>query len=142
MKKIIVGLFLALSFNSFSQDSTKVTINVQARDCEYIGSFAFNLNEVEEVYDSIKIKFRVEVPPTGITDVSITAYTVDWLKVFQMIKEDAVSIKANCTSRIETSLRAVNQIYLTGKLDAIDVSDTDMFQAKRQFGRAKLKRTL
>lgn len=143
MKQIkTIAICVLVSFNSFSQDSTKVTINVQVRDLEYIGSKIYNITEAEEIYDSIKIKFRISNPPTGNTNVSVTAYTMDWLAVFATLKGNAVAINSNCTSRVESSLRAVGQTYLTNKLDALDTKYQDVFQNKRQLGRSKLKRQL
>ena len=140
MKKIILSAVIFLSLASFGQDSVKITITPQARDCEYMGAFLFNDNSLEELYDSIKVKFRVQNPPTGNTTVSVTGYTMDWLNMFRRLKNDQTALKANCTSRLENLLRAVNQVYLTGKLDALDTADTETFQAFRQLGRNKLRR--
>lgn len=140
MKKIILALAVLISLQSFSQDSVKITITPQARDLEYIGSFIFNSNENEDLYDSLKVKFRIVNPPTGNTTVSVTGYTEDWLRVYNRLINDATALKANCTSRLGTILRAVNQVYLTGKLDDIDVADGQTFQTMRRFGRQKLRR--
>lgn len=140
MKKLLTAIVLIVSLNSFAQDSVKVTLPVQARDLEYIGSFIFNDNSTEELYDSIKVKFRVPNPATGNTTVSVTAYTLDWLSVLNRLNNDATALKAQCTKRVSDLLRAVNQPYLTGKLNALDVADQNTFQSMRQFGRSKLRR--
>lgn len=140
MKKLLfISLFL-ISLNGFAQDSVKVTLSVQARDLEYIGSFIFNDNSTEDLYDSLKVKFRVPNPATGTTTVSVTGYTLDWLSVANRLNNDATALKALCTKRVTDLLRAVNQPYLTGKLDAINTADQNTFQAMRQFGRSKLRR--
>lgn len=140
MKKILTTIAILFSLIASSQDSVKVTITPQARDCEFIGSFAFNNTKLEELYDSIKVKFRVANPPTGNTTVSITGYTIDWVNLMELLKNNSVSLKSNTTSRVETLLRAVAQTYLTGKLDAFDTADGDLFSSFRQFGRSKIRR--
>ena len=140
MRKLILSIAILLSLKSFSQDSVKVTLSVQARDCEYIGAFAFNHDSLEELWDSFKVKFRVPNPATGNTTVSVTAYTLDWLSVLNRLNNDATALKALCTKRVSDLLRAVNQPYLTGKLNALDVADQNTFQSMRQFGRSKLRR--
>ena len=140
MKKIILALAVLISLQSFAQDSVKITITPQARDLEYIGSFIFNDNSTEDLYDSLKVKFRIVNPPTGNTTVSISGYTEDWLRVYNRLNNNATALKANCTTRIATILRAVNQVYLTRELDAIDIADSQTFQTIRQLGRQKLRR--
>lgn len=117
-----------------------ITVAPQTRDIEYIYSWAYNNNALESFADSVKVKFRVQNPPTGTTTVSFTAYTMDWIFIIQNLKRDEIALQANCTSRIEALLRAVAQPYLTGKLDDIDVDRANEFQNKRQFGRSRLRR--
>ena len=92
------------------------------------------------MYDSLKVKFRITNPATGNTTVSITGYTADWLNVATRLNNDATALKALCTKRVTDLLRAVNQPYITSKLDAIDAADKNTFQSMRQFGRSKLRR--
>lgn len=135
--KYILTILLFISLQSFAQDSVKVTISPQGRDMEYILSFVYNSDTHENLFDSIKVKYRIGAIPPALTGTPITAYTQDWLLVFTVLKNDATAIKAQCTSRLEVLLRAVNQPYLTGKLDILDTNDTQTFQAMRQFGRLK-----
>ena len=140
MKKLLTTICIIISLQSFAQDSVKITITPQVRDLEYIASFAYNDNALENFFDSVKVKFRVQNPPTGNTTVSFTAYTQDWLLIIQKLKHSDIALNANCASRIETLLRAVNQSYLTGKLDESDVDITNSFQSFRTFGRSRLRR--
>jgi hypothetical protein len=140
MKKLILSIAILLSLKSFSQDSVKITIAPQAKDLEYISSFIFNSDESGEVFDSIKVKFRVPTPPNNNTTVSIGGYTMDWLVIYNRLNNDATALKANCTKRIHDILIAVNQTYLTDKLTAIDVADADTFTAIRKFGKSKATR--
>jgi hypothetical protein len=140
MKKIVYLLIL-FSLPAFSQDSTKVTITAQARDLEYIGSFSFIDNQLENIYDSIKVKYRVPNPPANATtQVSVTGYTVDWLEVMRRLKNDATAVKSGSTGRVEVLLRAVNQPFLTAAIDQMDTSDILTFTTQRLFGRQKLRR--
>lgn len=141
MKKLLTAAALLFSVISYAQDSTKVTINVQARDLEYIGSFSHAIDRFEELNDSIKVKFRVATPPTGNTPVSITAYTLDWVNLLQWLNDDHIALKSNTTKRVNDLLVAINQPYLNSKITAIARLDADMYTEKRIFGRNKLRRT-
>jgi len=145
MKKIITVIILLVSLQSQAQtDSSALsaTANIKARDLEYIGSFIFIDNEVENLYDSIKVKFRVQNPPTGNTIATVTATNADWLYIIRRLKNDATAIKANCTSRVETALRAAGQSWLVSELNKIDYGDQTTFSTMRQFGRQKLRRNI
>lgn len=121
------------------QDSVKLTFSPQARDLEYIASIS-SMDYDEGFFDSVKYKFRVQNEPTGNTPVSITLYTIDIITGFQKLKNDPTALKSNCASRIETLLRGLNNVYLTGKLDEIDANDVSTFQTMRQVGRFKLRK--
>lgn len=140
MKKILFSFLVLCSLIARSQDSVKITIAPQTRDLEYIASLYFNDNALENFFDSLKINYRVPSPPTGTTTVSFTAYTMDWVLLIQRLKTDETALQANCTSRIESLLRAVAQPYLTAKIDDIDVDRAGVFQNRRQFGRSRLRR--
>lgn len=138
--KYILTFLLFFSLQSFAQDSVKITIAPQVRDLEFITSFAYNDNALENFFDSLKVKFRIQNPPTGTTTVSFIAYTQDWVLIIQKLKSNQIAISGGCTNRIETLLRAVGQGFLTTKLDAIDIDDTNSFQSFRTFGRSRLRR--
>lgn len=143
MKKIISLILLAISLNGLAQDSVKVSLTLQARDIEYLASISSKDGD-DDFFDAVKHKFLVVNPPTGTTNVTFdsTMYIVDVLRVFTKLKNDPTAIKANCATRIETALRALNNVYLTGKLDALDVSDAQTFQTMRGVGRYKLNKKL
>ena len=141
MKKVLVFIVTLITLASYSQDSVKVTIALQARDAEFIASIIFTDNGQEEMYDSLKTKWRnIPNPPTGTNTLNITAYTTDFLSLYRRLNDNTVSIKSGTVSRLKASLIAVNQVYLTGKLNDEDIKDTDTFQAGRVFGRSRLKR--
>lgn len=123
----------------FAQDAVVITITPRASDLEYIASFSFS-DVTENLYDSVKAKFRVQSPPTGNTTVSITGATGDWIDIFVKLRNDPTALKSLCTNRIEALLRAVNQSYLTNRLDAMDSADQSTFTTMRAVGRFKLRR--
>lgn len=107
-----------------AQDSVKVQVSIQARDAKYIGAISSKDGE-EPFFDAIKHKFRVGVAqlPAGATLVQVDSiHTEDWIRIYSVLRYDAVAITAGTTSRIGTELRAINQAYLTGKLDDIDTN--------------------
>jgi hypothetical protein len=141
MKKIFFSILMFVSVAARSQDSVSVTITAGARDLEYIGSFVYGDNIYELLFDSLKVKFRVQNPPAGTNPVTVTAMTGDWILVLRKLYFDPVAINAGCTNRISTLLEAVNQPYLNGKITEIkDASNTTPFGAGRVFGRFKLRR--
>jgi hypothetical protein len=133
-------ILLTISLNALSQDSTKITIAPQTRDVEYISSFLCNSYEGQEVFDSIKAKMRVANPPTGITTISLTGYTADWLGVYRKLYNDPMAIKGGIKGRIEALLRGVGQVYLTSVLDAMDSADVTTIITMRIFGRNRARR--
>lgn len=144
VKKLLI-LLLALSSlttKTYSQvDSVKLTITAQARDFEIIGGFAFTDNLLENLYDSLKVKWRVANPPAlATTPVAITAYVIDWKSVISRLKTNVVAIKGGPLARIEALLRALNNTTLNTFIDAIDAQDTAEFTNQRLFGRLKLRR--
>jgi hypothetical protein len=140
MKKLLTIVAILFSFNAFAQ-AENVTITPQARDLEFIATVIYIDTAFENMYDSIKSKFRVLTPPTGNTTVSITATSLDWLAVFKRINRNHTAIKANCNSRINTLLRAANVTYLTTNLDNLDAQDATDFQDDRRIGRIILRRS-
>lgn len=142
MKKVLFIISILFSLASKSQDSVKVTITPQARDLEYIGSFIFIDEQYETIFDSVKVKFRLaQEAPTGTTTISVTAYTVDLIRLITRLKNDATAIKGGSATRVEALLRTLNQVYLTSKLDALDQADLATFISMRLFGRQKLKKS-
>lgn len=129
------------SWQNIWADSTIITIQVQARDLEYIASAIFNDNDFEEVFDSIKVKFRkVENPPTGNAAVQVSGYVTDWTRIAIRLKGDITALSSNCANRVETVLRATGDTYLIAQLDQWDAAQVTRFSNMRQFGRDKLRR--
>ncbi len=123
-------------------DSAVITVQIQVRDLEYVSALVFNDNSFEEVFDSIKVKFRrLQNPPTGNTTVAITGYVTDFVGIAIRLKGDITAVTSNCASRVENVLRATGDQYLIGQLDNWDARQSNRFSTLRQFGRDKLRRT-
>ena len=140
MKKILSILSLLFVLNLNAQDSTKIQVSIQSRDAKYIG-FLADKNLHEEYFDAVKHKFRVAVPPITTTLVQVDSiYTIDWIIIYTLLKNDAVAINAGCTGRIETILRAVNQVYLNGKLDDANTLPLLVFGRSQTVGLLKFRK--
>lgn len=142
MKKIIfLLLFIPLLSVAQDNDNTKVTVTIQARDCEYIGHIiAFNEN-YEDLFDAMKVKFRIASPPTGTTNVTIDTIPIkQWLGVSSQLRTDPYSVGGSVLTRYEAALRAANNTYMNGRLDAVASTDTDIFTSRRLFGRDRLRK--
>lgn len=141
MKKLFTILFLYAGFANAQTDSAAVKINlsVQARDIELISGLLPYSEEYEDAYDAAKAKFRVQTPPTGTTSVSIDSVEVGtWLNIWLVLKRNPYAIGASVDSRIETVLRAKNNVWLTGKINALIVDGTNYYNHLKDLGRKRL----
>ena len=142
MKKIILVFVFLCSLKSFSQDSVKIQV-VQVSDIEYFAAF-FSMDKEEDFFDGVKSKFRVANPPVDSATLVVidSMFITDWLRIIKIMKTDQVALKANCTSRVETILRAVGNTYLNNQLDAYDailaVTYYNIFNNTRQSGKVRL----
>lgn len=142
MKKILFALLL-FSATATAQDNenTKVTVSIQARDCEFIGLYVANDPEFEELYDAMKAKFRIASPPSGTTAVAIDTIPIgQWLSISAKLRTAPYAIMGSVWARYDAALRASNNVYMTGRLNVMDAGDTEIFTNFRIAGRAKLRR--
>lgn len=143
MKKLIILSLLIPVFASAQIDSSqlKITVTLQARDAEFIGFFIGHNIDYEDLFDGLKAKFRVASPPTGTTNVTVDTIPIaQWLSVSAKLRTDPYAIGGSVFSRIDAALRAVNHSYLTGRLNVMDATDTEVFTNFRLLGRFKLRR--
>lgn len=140
MKKILSLFALLCSLTARSQDSVKVTIQVQARDVYFISAGIWNDYASGELFDSIKLKVRIPSPPNGVTTVPITGYTMDWLNLLKDLRNNPLALKRQHAERVNDLLRAVNQPYLTSKIDSLDAVDLNADGNAIQFGKNKSRR--
>lgn len=150
MKKfiLIISAILALTTQLNAQsvdstgikDSTEITLNMAARDVEYISGFIFGNEFYENLVDSIRPAYRKLVNPSASTPVLITGCTKDFIEVLKMLRNDVVAIKADADKRLTTLLKALNVPYINQKLAAFAESDTAQFQYGRAAGKFRLTR--
>jgi hypothetical protein len=140
MKKVL-AILLFLPFAVKAQDSVKISVTVQARDLELMG-FVCSFDQDEEWFDSVKVKFRVQNPPTGNTQVTIgNIYTTDWVRAYSRIHWNHVAVKAGAVGRVSQALKNVNQAYLTSKIAQLESGDTTEYINLRSAGRLSLRKT-
>jgi hypothetical protein len=140
MKKTFVAIFLFSALAINAQDSLKVTVAVQARDLDQVSSKIYNNYSQQEVFDSLKAKYRIANPASGITTVNITAYTIDWIQLFQIINNDIVAVKGGTAGRLAALLKGAGQVYLNNRIDTILSADTAQVIQERAIGRLKARR--
>lgn len=140
MKKILLIILILASFAARSQDSVRVTISPQARDVDYILSFVYSEYSTEDLFDSIKVKYRIQNPPSGTETIDLNGYTADWVTVISRLNIDYIAIDAGVRNRVRDLLVSVNQPYLTARIDAMTVNTIAQAADKRQFGRRKGRR--
>lgn len=149
MKKLIIILLVISAFAprkasaQIDSASVKVNVSIQARDAEYLASFTPFREEYEDLFDSMKSKFRVSTPPVNTTNIAVDSVSVlAWLKVMAHIRKDHIAIQAGVFSRIEAVLRAKNNAYLTRNLNEANASDTGTYTEARLFGRIRLRKSV
>lgn len=142
MKKIFVLAFVIISLSARSQDSTKITVPIQARDVYYISAGIFNDYSLGELFDSIKVKVRVGNPPNGTNVIQLTGYTMDWFDVLVQLRNNAHALKLNHAQRVDVLLRAVNQPFLSAKIDSLDSRDINHDANIIQRGKDKSQRKI
>lgn len=140
MKKLITLFFLIPIFTFAQSDTSLVTATIQARDWEYIGIYIGHNRNFENLFDSVKVKFRVETPPSGTTNVAITATIGELIGVDILLRRDPYAIGGNVWSRVNTALLAVGNSYMTTRLNDQQTTDTDLFTNNRLLGRAILRK--
>lgn len=140
MKKIL-AIILFLPFASKAQDSVKISATIQARDLELM-AYLCSFEQDEEWFDSVKVKFRLQNPPTGNNQVAIgELYTVDWIRAYSRLHWNPIAIKAGAVGRVGTVLKAINQPYLTARITAMESVDTAEYLNARQYGRLRLRKS-
>jgi hypothetical protein len=142
MKKIILLLAVFISITCAGQvDSStlKVPVYLRAADIEFIA--AYFTTEHEDFYDGVKAKFRVGVPPTGVTLVQTDSIPVSQLLSMGVIlRNNPGAISTNLYSRYSTVLIALGHSYVTRKLAEGDNAVLSTFPQMRKVGRFKLRR--
>lgn len=144
MKKIFILFFIILPISLFSQvdsNTVKITISIQARDCEYVALFIQYFNRTETLWDTMKGKFRVASPPSNNTTVQLDTIPIgEWFYLTSLLRRDAIAVNAGTLGRINTQLTALNIPFVTNRVNSQDADDQNNFTSQRILGRLKLRR--
>jgi hypothetical protein len=113
---------------------------LQARDIEYIAQIIFNRDGYEEMWDNIKAKFRVEIPPSGATNVIVdTVELALWADLNNYLKGDAYA--KTTYNRLNIALSALGQSWLTARLNEQESYFNDRQNSLQIFGRQRLRKS-
>jgi hypothetical protein len=141
MKTLLIILLLSPLIGLAQVDSAAVKINVsiQARDLELIAALLPYSEEFEQAYDATKIKFKVANPPTNTTNVAVDSVTVgSWFTIWTILKRNPYALGASADSRVETILKAKNNVWLTAKINQYIADGTAHYNNLRTLGRGRL----
>lgn len=140
--KYIITLLLLIPLFAKCQ-TTIISVTIQARDLEYIGSVIGGNDIYQDADSSLKSKFRPAFSaPSGTTNVTVGGITNGtWVDIAKLLHRDAFASAGNNSvwGRVDVALRAAANTYLTAQLDA-DATDFDNTStANRARGRSRLK---
>jgi len=145
MKYTLIFILLLISLNLFAQETTIISVTLEARDCEIIGGFTSG-DFYQDLDSSLKSKFRPAAnAPSGTTNVTLGGVTAGvWLDVDKRLRRDAACLVGNNNpyTRVETALRNTANAWLIAAMDA-DITfwdNNDGYSDRRARGRARLKR--
>lgn len=145
MKKIILLLFLIPILSKAQNETSIISVTIQARDCEYIGYFTGHEDRYQDIDSSLKSKFRPAASaPSGTTNVIVAGATARaWFDIAYRLVREPAAINGNNTpfTRIDVALRAVSNTWLTAALNQ-DIIDWDAsgYSNNRNIGRKRLKK--
>lgn len=142
MKKLLTAIILIISLNVFAQpDTVRIAVTAQARDLDFVGEIVSHRIDTEDLFDSLKAKYRVQNYPQGTTNVTVTNIPVSqWLIAISVLSYNPIAIYASAVSRLETNLRAAGNAYLNSKLDEITATISSSINSAKNIGRYKLRR--
>lgn len=145
MKKLIYLLFLTPIIGKTQNETSIIAPVHQARDCEYIAHFTGTEDRWQDIDSSLKSKFRPPAnAPSGTTNVTVGGATARaWFDVAARLRREPEALNGNNNpfTRVDASLRAVGNAWLTAALDADAVLwDSSGYTNYRTAGRQRLKR--
>lgn len=145
MKILILFIALSMSLTCLSQiDSGKVKISlqIQARDCEYIAAAAFEKSNKFEPIDSVlKSKFRVASPPADNTNVTVDSIEVRvYRTIMQILRDDVKAVHKNVYKRLNDALTANGNVWIIDKINKDFKIIDDPYDIVRLLGRKYLRK--
>lgn len=143
MKTIIILLLLFPAVCAAQLDSSrfKISVTINARDCEYISLLMDKTNKFEALDSTLKVKFRVASPPSNSTNVVVDSIEGRaWLSITRSLSIDLVAMHANSFKRVSDAIRATTSIWVINKLDR-DANQRDGdYDTQRAIGRLYLRK--
>lgn len=145
MKRLIYLLFLVPILSKAQNETSIISVTLQARDCEYIGYFTGNEERWQDIDSAMKSKFRpASNAPSGTTNVVLGGATARaWFDIAYRLVREAPAVNGNNTpfTRLDAALRAVGNTWLTNALNQ-DIIEWDAggYTNNRSAGRKRLKR--
>jgi hypothetical protein len=147
MKQIFILILMTVSagFTALAQaDSSKakITVSIQARDCEYIAALTNGDNIMEDIDSVLKKRWRpASQSPSGNTLVSVDSIELRaWREVVKRLRAQDDGDEE--FGRVDAVLRATNNTWLIDKLNKDSGNLDDISSEKRQYGRSRLKKEL
>lgn len=142
-KYILVIALFAIGLTSKAQvfnDSTEVTIGIQARDLEALSGVIYQIEDLENLVDSMRVVYRKANNPSATTVLQVKGYTKDWIESLKHFRNN-ITLRGNeCDKRLKALLLALNNEYITGIITAQDASEQTQFIAMRKYGQYRLTR--
>lgn len=152
MKKIFTILALFLSLYSYSQlDSSKmkVSITVQARECEILLNFTYTNHKMEELDSVMLVKFRPPATaPTNNTNVQLDSIPVrGLLEAAQHLSVMPAAMRVGSGGgspykRFTDACLLVNNGWLTFRINKLIAENDAEVDAVRLYGRKRGKKEI
>lgn len=127
----------------FADDSSrsKISVTINAKDCEYIALLFDNSNKYEDIDSITRSKFRVASPPTGNTNVTIDSIEQRvWLDIDNRLAGDYIALTNNVFKRVDDAIRLAGGTWIINKLNRAVTDRGDEFDLRRQIGRKYLRK--
>lgn len=142
MKIILILLLLpSVCFSQSDSSRFKISITINARDCEYITLVMEKTNKFEALDSTLKNKFRVSSPPSGSTNVVVDSVEGRaWLDIMRSLSIDITALHANCFKRVSDAIRLTNSVWIVNRLDKDATQRDSDFDTRRAFGREYLRK--
>ncbi len=140
---VLFALTPLFGYSQIDSAAVKIDVTVQARDAEYIASFASFNPHFEDFFDKAKSKFRVTTSPSGNSVVSVENVPIkEWLTIANYLRTDYLAVHAGVSARLDVLLRAKGNLYINRLLDEELASGTLRYMNARQEGRRKLRQAI
>lgn len=138
---LILLLFPVITQAQLDSSKFKISVTINARDCEYVSLLMERNNKFENLDSTLKAKFRVASPPSNATNVIIDSIEGRaWLDICRSLSIDITALHANCFKRVSDAVRATTSVWIINKLDKDATQRDSDYDFRRAFGRDYLRK--